>query len=274
MKTGAAEGNRNHGIYFVPGLSRGLRILEIIAERERPLTLTEIAAALEVSSSSAYRLVYTLKYMGFLDNPGDRREFALGPRVLNIGFAYLAGQDLVHTARADLERLRDATGISSHLAIRDGREVLFLDCVQSRTGFLSNVSVGARLPAHASPLGWLMLSDLTEAELAELYDGITMEPRTERTPRNLNALRKAIDNAAATGHVVSDGIVERGGRSVAAAIRDRSGRIVAAIDISGPDSAFEGEIGQAEQIAEVLRAAEAISARLGAPAPGNREPRA
>ncbi len=259
------EDNPNHKIYFVPGLSRGLHVLEVLAEHQRPLTLSEIAHELDISRSSAYRLVYTLKYMGFLENPGDGREFALGPRVLNIGFAYLAGQDLVRTARADLEALRDTTGISTHLAIRDGRDVLFLDCVQSKTGFLSNVSVGARIPAHATPLGWLMLSDVSNRELAALYDGINMVRLTDATPTDLGALTKAIATAVSRGYVVSNGIVERGGRSISAPVHGRSGEVVAAIDISGPSSAFEG-LNEAKLIADVQHGARVISARLGAQA--------
>jgi DNA-binding IclR family transcriptional regulator len=255
--------NRNHKIYFVPGLSRGLRVLEVLAERQRPMTLSEIAHELEISRSSAYRLVYTLRYMGFLENPGDGREFALGPRVLNIGFAYLNSQDLVRTARTELEALRDVTGISTHLAIRDGRDVLFLDCIQSKTGFLSNVSIGARLPAHATPLGWLMLTDISNRDLAALYDGVTMVKLTDSTPKDLGALTMAIAEAASKGYVFSDGIVERGGRSIAAPVYSRSGMVVAAIDISGPSSAFDG-LDKAKLIADVQRAARALSGRLGA----------
>lgn len=255
--------NPNHKVYFVPGLSRGLHVLEVLAEHAQPLTLSEIAEELGISRSSAYRLVYTLKYMGFLENPGDGREFALGPRVLNIGFAYLASQDLVRSARTDLEALRDTTGISTHLAIRDGRDVLFLDCVQSKTGFLSNVSVGARIPAHATPLGWLMMSDISNRDLAMLFDGVKMVRLTDATPTDLGALSKAIADASSRGYVVSDGIVERGGRSISAPVHSRSGQVVAAIDISGPSSAFDG-LDEARLIADVQHAARAISARLGA----------
>ena len=263
MDNNGEEVNRNHNIYFVPGLARGLRVLEILAEHEKPLTLSEIASELGISRSSAYRLVYTLKHMGFLESPKDGRELTLGARVLNIGFAYLAGQDLVRIARADLEALRDATNISAHLAILEARDVLFLDCVQSRTGFLSNVSVGARIPAHASPLGWLMLSDRSGKQLAELYRGTKMERLTEKTPKDMAALKQAVAEAGSLGYFVSDGIVERGGKSISAPIRDRDGQIVAAIDVSGPRSAFEGDKTTSLLIAEVLRAAQAISARIG-----------
>ena len=255
--------DKNHNIYFVPGLQRGLRLLEVVARSDKPLSVTEVAQRLELSRSSAFRLVYTLQFMGFLQQSADQRTFQLGARVLNLGFSFLAKQDIIQIARRDLESLRDATGIWAHLAIRDSLEVLFLDCVQTRTGFLSNVNVGARLPAYASPMGWLMLSELSNRELTSLYKDVEFERLTDKTPANLGELMQAIAKASADGHVFSHGIVEQGGSSVTAPVFESSGRIVAAIDISGPESAFEDQKPEKAYVDAVLNAASAISARLG-----------
>jgi DNA-binding IclR family transcriptional regulator len=255
--------DKNHSIYFVPGLQRGLRLLEVVARSDKPLSVTEVAQRLELSRSSAFRLVYTLQFMGFLQPSSDQRTFQLGARVLNLGFSFVAKQDIIQIAKRDLESLRDATGISAHLAIRDSLEVLFLDCVQTRTGFLSNVNVGTRLPAYASPMGWLMLSELPNRELASLYKDVKFERLTEKTPSDLGELMQAIARASADGYVFSHGIVEQGGSSVTAPIFESSGSIVAAIDISGPESAFDGEKPEKTYVDAILNAASAISARLG-----------
>ncbi|MEQ9798997.1 MAG: IclR family transcriptional regulator [Salinisphaeraceae bacterium] len=252
-----------HDRYFVPGLHRGLALLEVFGRLARPLSASEAARELGISRSAAFRTVYTLAHMGFLEETEGGRAYRLGSRVLNLGFAYLSSQNLVELARPDLEALRDETGISSHLAIRDGRDVLFLDCVQTRTGFLSNMNVGARRPAHGSPMGWLMLADLDEADLRALYDGEAMMPLTGLTPTTLPALRRAIDRANRDGFVMSHGIAEAGGQSVSAPVRDRSGRVVAAIDISGPVSAFDLARPEADYIEWTRVAARRISAKLG-----------
>ncbi|WP_448090670.1 IclR family transcriptional regulator [Pseudomonas azerbaijanoccidentalis] len=254
---------KNHNIYFVPGLHRGLRLLEAVAVADKPLSITEIAARLELSRSSAFRLVYTLQFMGFLRADPEGRTFELGSRVLNLGFSFLAKQDIIQTARRDLEALRDKTGISTHLAIRDGLEVLFLDCVQTRTGFLSNVNVGTRLPAYASPMGWLMLTELPNRELSTLYKEVEFKALTENTPTDLGTLMQMIAKASSDGYVISHGMVEQGGSSVTAPVFDQSGQIVAAIDISGPDNAFDQKNDETFYIEAVLEAAGAISARLG-----------
>ena len=255
--------HKNHANYFVPGLQRGLSVLETIAAARRPLTVSEIAARLKLTRSSVFRLVYTLEFTGFLEAMEHLKTYNLGPRVLEIGFAYLASKDIIEVARADLEILRDNTEVSAHLAIRDTREVLYLSCVQSRSGFQSNMNVGGRMAAYATPMGWLLLSDLSNRELAALFEQQEFEPLTDQTPHDLGALSQCIARAANAGHVVSRGIVEAGGSSVSAPVFDKSGRVVAAIDISGPDSAFDMDHPQDRYIREVVHAAARISARLG-----------
>ena len=175
----------------------------------------------------------------------------------------MASQDIIQKARPELTKLRDDTGVSSHLAILEQRDVLFLECVQSTTGYLSNVNVGHRIPAHATPLGWLLMSDLSAQELAACYKGVKLEKLTDQTPKTFTALTRAVARARTDGIIVSDGIVEAGGRSVSAPVFDRDGRVAAAIDISGPASACEMEELAATIASRVEEAAAAISRNLG-----------
>jgi DNA-binding IclR family transcriptional regulator len=201
--------------------------------------------------------------MDYLESADDSKTVTLGPRVLNIGFAYLASKDIIEASRTELEGLRDRTNVTAHLAIRDEREVLYLNCVQTRSGFLSTLNVGTRLPAYATPMGWLLLSELSSRELARLFGRGPLEQLTGQTPRTIAAVAARAAEAAARGYAISRGAVEPGGSSIAAPILDQSGRVVAAIDISGPDSAFE--LGQLESrdVREVVACAERISTRLG-----------
>jgi DNA-binding IclR family transcriptional regulator len=249
--------------YYVPGLQRGLRVLEIVAAAQRPPTVSEMAEQLAITRSSAFRLIYTLRDMGFLEAIPNTKSVQLGPRVLNIGFAYLARMDILEIARPDLERLRDQTNVTAHLAIRDGRELLYLSCVQTRSGFLSTMNVGARLPASATPMGWLLLADLPAAERATLFAEADLPVLTEQTPRDMAALERRIAAASALGYVISHGIVEAGGSSISAPIRNRDGRVAAAIDIAGPDSAFDLSEFETRYAAELVAAATRISRRLG-----------
>jgi DNA-binding IclR family transcriptional regulator len=255
--------HKNHAAYSVPGLQRGLRVLEMVAAARRPMTVSEVAEHLSMTRSSTFRLLYTLRDMGFLEAVPNSKAFRLGARVLNIGFAYLASMDIIEIARPELERLRDRTNVTAHLAIRDGQELLYLSCVQTRSGFLSTINVGARLPAYAVPMGWLLLAGMAEAEVATLLNDVGFDALTRHTPRTLSALMTRIAQAAATGTVVSRGIVEPGGSSISAAVFDQGGGTVAAIDIAGPDSAFDCTALTTRYLEEVTDTAARISARLG-----------
>jgi DNA-binding IclR family transcriptional regulator len=255
--------NKNHESYFVPGLQRGLEVLEAVGAAREPLPTPEIARRIGISKSSVFRLVYTLRHMGFLESTDGALRFTLGPRVLSLGFAYLAGMDILERARPELETLRDRTNVSSHLAMRDRGDMLYLSCIQTRSGYLSTINVGARLPAYATPMGWLLLSDVSRDGLQALYNVQDMRPLTDQTPTDLATLSRHVSDAAKRGYVLSHAIIEPGGSSIAAPVFGPDGGIVAAIDIAGPDSAFDMDQFDKRYLDEVLAAARRISARLG-----------
>ena len=259
----APDQHKNHDIYFVPGLRRGLLVLEALASEGRPMSVGDIGKRIGLGRSSMFRLAYTLQHMGFVEEVPETKALRLGARVLNIGYAYLASQTLIEIARPELEALRDLTSVSSHLAILDRGEILYLSCVQTKSGFLSTMNVGTRLPAYATPMGWLLLGDRTAAELAQLFPARSFTRLTEQTPRNVVDLVARIAAAVGAGHAISHGAVEPGGSSIAAPVRDRDGRVVAAIDISAPDSAFDLTKFESRDVGEVIAAANRISTRLG-----------
>lgn len=257
------EQHKNHETYFVPGLFRGLRVLEILAKAEHPMNVSEIGREMDLSRSSVFRLVYTLRHMGFVEDADGGHSVTLGPRVLNLGFSYLSGQSLIQTARPVLEELTEETGISSHLAILESTEVLFLDCVQSRLGYLSNVNVGHRVPAYASPLGWHLLSDFSDEEIRSMFADTAMRPLTDLTPLDSDSLCSAVRTAEARETVVSHGIAEAGGRSVSVPVRGAEGRVLAAIDVSGPESVFREDAFESHYVPAVKKAGAHLSMRLG-----------
>lgn len=255
--------HKNHDRYFVPGLSRGLRVLEIIAEAGKPMTIAEIAKKLGVSRSSAFRITYTLRHMGFLKTDKGDKLFDLGPRILGLGFSYLNSQDIIKTAKPYLEKLRDKTDISSHLAVRESGEVLYLDNVVSKSSFVSNISTGERRPVYASPLGWVLMGDMTSTDIRELFENKDFNALTEHTPTDINQLIKRVEQARKDGYVVSRGFVQRGGSTITAPVFDQEGKVLAAIDISGPDSGFNFENMDSFYVPAVVETASEISKSLG-----------
>lgn len=246
--------------YLVPALTRGLEILSILSGERRKLTLSEVAATLGVTRSSAYRLLYTLGHLGFVDYDAGNKSYQLGPQVLNLGFGYLASRDLVEVAMPHLLRLRDRTGWSAHLGELHGTEVVYLARVATRRAISSTVHVGTRLPARPTTMGRVLLAGLSEREIRDLYDHESaVQPRGGGIAQLIEQL--AADRAR--GFVVQNSVYEPGVASVAAPIVDANDRTIAAVNISAvamftDDAELNGLLKT-----EVVAAAEAISREIG-----------
>jgi DNA-binding IclR family transcriptional regulator len=249
--------------YLVPALIRGLKILSTLSGESGRLTLSEVAASLGVTRSSAYRLLYTLGHLGFVEYDARTKNYALGPQVLSLGYGYLASRDIIDVATPHLVRLRDRTGWSAHLGELHGRDVVYLARVATRRPIASTVHVGTRLPAHVTTMGRILLSALSERDIRELdHDDIT-KPFSLKPFAGIEELLERIDADRANGVVIQDAGYEPGIASVAAPVRDVTDRIVAAINVSAIALyTSDAELGGPLK-AEVLAAAAAISRDLG-----------
>jgi DNA-binding IclR family transcriptional regulator len=230
--------------YLVPGLERGLRILAEFSAREPVLGAPELSKRIGIPRTTTFRLLQTLEALGFLERVNGDRNFRLGVAVLRLGFEYLSSLELTDFGTPVLERLRAATGFTTHLLIRDQRDVVFVAKAQSHEPMFSSVKVhvGTRLPAHATVHGHVLMGDLTLAGLRQLYPEEKLEQFTERTPATVEELDERVRECAALGFGLSEASFERGISVVTAPVRDRSGAIVAAITATVPRS----EIGSSQ----------------------------
>ena len=246
--------------YNVPGLERGLRMLQLFDRTRRFLTAAEMARALAIPRSTAFRIAQTLEFLGFLEREGDR--YRAGPAVLRLGFEYIASLEVAELARPVIDRLRDATSLSAQLVIRDGREVVVVVKASPPSTFASNVTVGTRFPAHATILGRVLLSDADDRTLQALYPDATLPQYSPRAPRTLAELKRLIREDRARGYAVSESFFEQGISAVAAPVRDQTGAIVATISVTAQRPTLEPKEFRDQLVAEVLGAAAELSRQL------------
>ena len=225
--------------YTVPGLERGLRILGEFSRREPVLTPPEIARRLGVPRSTVFRLLVTLENMGFVERTDDGRAHRLGAAVLRLGFEYLASLSINELGRPILERMRDDTGYAASLVMRDGRDIVYIQRAASASPFASSVSVGTRLPAHATVLGHVLLGDLSLAQLRALYPEGRLEGSSANTPANADALFELVQQTRSRGHVLAEGFCEPHISTVAAPVHGENSHVVAAIGLTIPGGQIE-----------------------------------
>jgi DNA-binding IclR family transcriptional regulator len=243
--------------YLVPGLERGLRLLQLFRPGRAEISAPEIARELELARTTAFRLLQTLEALEFVER-GANGAFKLGPAVLRLGFEFVASQDVAEFGREVVEKLCHDTGASSQLAIRDGRELVIVLKKNPSATFVSNVQVGTRMPAHATVLGRVLLQDV---ELRKLYPEGKLKQSTNQSPKTVVELERLIAQDRARGYAVSESAYERGISAVAAPVRNHEQRVVAAISVIVSQPKLEPKRRE-ELIQKAVAAAAELSRRM------------
>lgn len=249
--------------YIVPGLARGLQMLQSFTRDRQEQSVAEMAKRVGVTRSSAFRIVYTLEASGFLRRVHDTHRYQLGSRVLELGYSFLAGKDLIEVATPVLRRLRDETQTSTHLAVREGREVVYVARFQGNTSLISAMTVGSRLPAHATAPGRVLLAGLPLSEVVVLYEDYGFETYTSDTPESMGALVSLVERDRRDGSVLSWGFYDPDVASVAAPVYNAAGRLEAAISVSCPINTYDQTTFSTRVRTAVEAAAAEISRGMG-----------
>jgi IclR family pca regulon transcriptional regulator len=247
-------------------LERGLAVLCAFGPDRPLLGISELARELDLTRSTAHRYVATLAALGFLEQDEATRKYRLGPRVLDLGFATLGSMELREIAAPYLRRLTEATGHTSNLAIRDDTDVILIDRIRVPPGRHHQVEfdlhIGSRLPAYCTATGKALLAFLPSEELDALLERIELAPRGPRTRTERAALVAELEDTRRNGIAVNDEEFANGLRSIAAPIRARSGKVVAAINLAIPWSPVAIDELVIQYGGSLRTAASEISARM------------
>ncbi|GLJ61237.1 helix-turn-helix domain-containing protein [Microbacterium sp. JZ70] len=257
MSTNDVEEGRGD---FVQSFARGLAVIRSFDAEHPSLTLSEVAARTEMTRAAARRFLLTLETLGYVRSTG--REFALTPRVLELGFSYLSALSLPEIVQPHLERLSREVDESVSAAVLDGGDIVYVARVPTRRIMSVAITIGTRFPAYATSMGRVLLAHLPQDERDALLAASALEPLTERTITDRSALARRLDEVAAAGFAITDGELESGVRSVAAPVRGRDGRVVAAVNVSASAARVPIERLRDEHLPRLIAATQAIEADL------------
>lgn len=248
--------------YLIPGLERGLNILLELSRSDRELSFADICTRVDVPKATVYRAVQTLEYMGFIKRHEATGLYSLGVNVLRLGFEYVASLDVVQVGQPVIEQLRDRTGCSSHIAVRDGQDVIYVARVSAANATIRRVSVGSRLPAHRTALGRVLLSDLSRQAFDALYPNEHLPDNSPGSPGTREALWNLIQEDRERGYVISDSFFQLGISSIAYPVFNHENDIEAVVSIMVP--VHEIPVEDRDRLrAFVAEAANTISGLLG-----------
>jgi IclR family acetate operon transcriptional repressor len=218
----------------IQSLDRGLMILEELARSSDPVPLGELAALLEIDHSSVFRLANTLRRRGFVAYLADRKAYVLGSSVWRLSHQYDWGTMLIRMSRDQLKFLASQTQQTAHLAIREGKQALFIDHAVANSVIAVTGQTGELIPLYCTAHGTALLADLTSADLKTIFGSESLKAYTKRTTTNLEQLTKNCARIKTEGFAIEDGEFLEGIGCIAAPIRAEGGTIIGSIGVAAP----------------------------------------
>lgn len=247
----------------VPAAEHTLRILGWLASRQRPASAAAVARELGLPRSTVYHLLAVMAEHGFVVHLPEEHLYGLGVSAFELSSGYVRQDPLARLGAPLVSALVDEVGESAHLAVLDGKEVVYV--VEERAMHRPSLvtDVGVRIPAHLTASGRCMLADLPAAQVRALYPGKeAFAARTELgNVRSPGELREELARTRERGWAVEDGDVTPDFASVGVAVHDHRGLPVAAVAVTYlthrlDDAAVQGIV------AALRRAAGALTSRL------------
>lgn len=224
------------------------------------MTLSEVARLTGLTRATARRFLFTLVALGYARTDG--REFALRPRVMELGYSYLSTLTLPDVVQPHLEALATTVSESCSVAVLDDDDVAYVARVTMKRIMTLTINVGTRFPAYATSMGRVLLA-AQDVDWLDAYMGRTeLEPFTGRTLTEPARFRSMLRRVQAQGYALTDRELENGIRSLACPIRDEAGRVVAAMNISMPASRASTEALRKEFLPHLRSATQSVEADL------------
>jgi len=210
-----------------------LRILEALDNSPTGLQLSHVAAQTGIHKSTAYRFLAHLEGAGYLFRD-DGGAYIIGPRLAPLGAGVSFHVTLRKVSRPALQKVWRTTKETANLAVVEGHDALYLDVIESPHMFRMGSLLGMRRPLNCTALGKAMLAFLSRDQREEILSSLTFERFTSHTIPDANRLRRELAKIFRQGYALDDREADLGARCVAAPILDDTGKLLAALSVSGP----------------------------------------
>jgi IclR family pca regulon transcriptional regulator len=244
---------------FMASLARGLAVIRAFTQQRRHLTIAQLSQRTSIPRAAVRRCLYTLAKLGYVATE-DGRSYALRPRILALGHAYLSSTPLVTAVQPLLDQLSSLLHESSSMAVLEADEILYVARSSTTTRLMSiDLGIGSRLPAYCTSMGRVLLAGLPPADLDAYLSHVKLTKLTHRTVSEPAELKTVLNAVRRAGFSIVDQELEIGLRSIAVPVTDPSGKVVAAINVGTQSS----RVSVAEMEQKFLPPLRAASHELG-----------
>ncbi|WP_214404437.1 IclR family transcriptional regulator [Pseudonocardia lacus] len=257
MGNKSGPGSRDGGVQSV---DRAISVLEILARRGE-VGVSDVAAEIDVHKSTAFRLLGALEGRGLVEQTGERGKYRLGFGLIPLAGAVSDRLDITRQGREVCRRLADEFGETINLAILQEHYAVNVDQALGPSTVATRNWVGRLTPLHCTSSGKVLLAGLPPTQRAAVLAASDTEPVTPHT-LSAEALAREIEEVGLRGYAIACEEYELGLNAAAAPVVDRSGRVVAALSLSGPSYRLTPEL-LLDRIDELVAGAGEISRRMG-----------
>ncbi len=243
--------------YPIESVDNALKLLHMLREGSH-IRVSEASSSIGVARSTAHRLLAMLQHHGFVRQDPFSRAYVAGPALLDFGLAIVRDRSIRTHARPFLETLSQKTGETVHLIVLQGRDVLFVDCVESAKAVRVSDRTGLVLPAHCTSAGKALLAALPPERFRALYPEERLPGLTHRSIRTRARLEREVSLVRKRGYATNFGETEDDIGSIGVLIQDRQGTARAALSVAAPTSRLTDKV-----ISTMAKAALRTAAAIG-----------
>jgi IclR family transcriptional regulator, pca regulon regulatory protein len=215
---------------FVQSLERGISVIRSFSAERSQQTLSDVARQTGLTRATARRLLLTLEELGYVRHTG--KDFELTARVLDIGYSFVASLNLTHIAQPFLETFSEAVHESSSVSVLDDTNVVYIARVPTKRIMTVSIGLGSRFPAYQTSMGRVLLAELDDDAVTDIFERSDRTHATDRTVDNATDFAERIAKVREQGWALVDQELEIGVRSVAAPLRNAAGTALAAMNVS------------------------------------------
>ena len=254
------ERNRDRDRDYESSFARGLEVIRAFTRHAPKCTLSEVAESTGMTRATARRFLITLVREGYAHTDG--KHFSLRPKVLELGYSALSSMKIWDVAQPILNTLAEAVQESCYAAVLDGDSVIYVARATSRRMVSVDITIGNRAPAHCVSTGRVLLASLPGDQLNDYLENVKLTKITPNTVTSKVKLRSLIDEARLQGWSTVDQEHEVGLRSLSVPIRDRSGNVIAALNICCPSDRITPKDMSTRILHELMEASNEITRAL------------
>ncbi len=262
---GATRGWRKRGAARprtrLSSVANAMRLIKVFSDAEYEIGISDLAKHLGLAKSTTHRLAASLVEEGMLEQNPQHGKYRLGLVLFELGSLVRRKMDVTADAKPFLKTLAETTGETLHLAVVDRQAVLYINIIESQRAIRMGYKIGTRAPLHCTAVG-KALTAFQPQEVIEAVIAHGLPACTAGTITDPEAFRRELAAVRARGYALENEEIETGLRGIAAAVRNYSGLVIAAIGIAGPVHRMTKKV-LLSYANDLVAATDAISQRLG-----------